>query len=841
LDIPAGTRLGRYEISSLLGKGGMGEVYLAYDTSLRRQVAIKLLPAGVTQDKGRLSRFKREAHAASGLNHPNILTIYEIGRQDEQHFIATEYIEGESLRELMTRKSIDLREVLDVTSQVASALSAAHQAGIVHRDIKPENIMLRRDGFVKVLDFGLAKSADETDSVKQGVVDREALTQTALVNTEPGVVMGTVSYMSPEQARGMQVDARTDIWSLGVVLYEMIAKRLPFDGPTSSDKIAAILKTEPPLLKQYAPEIPAELERIVSKALEKNPEARYQGIKDFALDLRSLKQRLEFEAELERTSSRERRISDASPGKSDSFAVTIQTAAVQTEPGREIGGTSSNVLEGIKRNKRAALIVMALLVAIGAGTFLAYSRYFAQTGRKNIRSIAVLPFVNASNNPDAEYLSDGVSESLINNLSQLPGVKVIARSSSFRYKGKDVEPQEIGRALGVAAILTGRVAQLGDDLIIQADLVDTSDGSQIWGAQYKRKLVDILNVQQNIATQISDRLRIELTPDEHKRATKTYTENTEAYQLYLRGRFYWNQRSPEGLKKALDYFRQATDKDPLYAPAYSGMADVYLTLFDYDLLSFEETSANARAAAAKALQIDDQLAEAHNSIAHLNLHDWKWDEAEAEFKRAIDLDKGYASAYHWYSLCLTAMGRSEEAVTTMRKAQELDPLSLRINGDLGMAMFAARQYPEAIEQERKTLELDPNFRGAYWIRGMAYEQQGLLTEAIQQFEEALKRSPGNPNYLAAIGHAYGVAGKRTEALRVLDEMHKKAEQGPVSPFFFALVYAGLNDKESALQWLQKAYEQRSGSIRYLKMEPRLDNIRSDPRFVDLMRRVGLAS
>jgi TolB-like protein/Tfp pilus assembly protein PilF len=554
---------------------------------------------------------------------------------------------------------------------------------------------------------------------------------------------------------------------------------------------------------------------------------------------------LEFEAELERTSSSERGTSEASQGEAGGLAAgTTQRAAAQTGGASDIHATSNveYVVRGIKGHKRAALLVLAtLLTATVAVTFLAYSRYFAESSKTGIRSIAILPFVNASNNPDAEYLSDGVSESLINSLSQLPGVKVIARSSSFKYKGKDAEPQEVGRALGVAAILTGRVAQRGEDLIIQADLVDTSDGSQIWGEQYKRRLVDILHVQQDIATQISTRLKIELTPDQQRRATRSYTENTEAYHLYLRGRFYWNQRSPEGLQKALDYFRQATEKDPLYAPAYSGMADVYLTFFDYELLSFEETSAKARAAASKALQIDEKLGEAHNSLAHLNLHDWKWADAETEFKRAIELDPGYASAYHWYSLCLTAMGRSDEAVKTMQRAQELDPLSLRISADLGMAMFAARQYTEAIEQERKTLELDPNFRTAFWIRGMAYEQKGLFAEAIQQFQEALKRSPGNPNYLAAMGHAYGVAGSRAEALSVLEQLKERSKKDPVSPFFFALVYTGLGEKEMALQWLEKAYEQRSGSIRYLKVEPRLDSIRSDPRFADLMRRVGLES
>lgn len=628
------------------------------------------------------------------------------------------------------------------------------------------------------------------------------------------------------------------------MIYEMAAGRQPFEGGTASDIIAAILKTEPRLLTKYAPEIPAELDRIVTKALRKYPEERYQVVKDLAQDLQSLRRRLEFEAELERTTSPDKKTSEAGQGETeDPVTGTTQMAPAQTGGASDIR-TMSNleyVAGTIKQHKRAALLVLGTLLAVTvAVTFLAYSRYFAESSKTGFRSIAVLPFVNASNNPDAEYLSDGVSESLINSLSQLSGVKVIARTSSFKYKGKDLEPKQVGRALGVAAILTGKVAQRGEDLIIQVDLVDTSDGSQIWGEQYKRRLADILHIQQDIATQISTRLKVELTPDEQRRATKSYTENTEAYQLYLRGRFYWNQRNPEGLKKALDYFRQATEKDPLYAPAYSGMADVYVTFFDYELLPFEETSSKGRAAAAKALQIDDRLGEAHNSLAHLNLHDWKWADAEIEFKRAIDLDPGYASAYHWYSLCLTAMGRSDEAVKTMQRAQELDPLSVRINADLGMAMFAARRYTEAIDQERKTLELDPNSRTAFWIRGMAYEQNGQFAEAIQHFQEALKRSPGNPNFLASMGYAYGVAGKRAEALDVLEQLKAVSKQKAVSPFFFALVYTGLGEKESALQWLEKAYEQRSGSIRYLKVEPRLDSIRSDPKFADLMRRVGLA-
>src|SRR5256714_4081778 len=532
-------RLGRYEIRSLLGRGGMGEVYLAQATNLRRLVAIKLLPAAFTQNKERLHRFEREAFAASSLNHPNILTVHEIGAQDDKHFIATEYVEGESLRRRMARAPVELREALDVAIQIASALSAAHEAGIMHRDIKPENIMLRRDGFVKVLDFGLAKLADEK-AARRVETDMEATTR-ALVNTAPGVLVGTPCYMSPEQARDLEADARTDIWSLGVVLYEMVAGRLPFQGETTTDVLATILHREPPSLLLYRQGMPEELERIVEKALTKEREERYQTAKDLGVDLKRLKQRLELEAELERSTTPEEEARAASAraatgGSRPSVTGATQAVAAQTAGG-DIHTTSSAeyIATEIKRHKRVALLVLSVLVAAIAG--LAYF-YFVRGGKVAINSVAVLPFVNVTKDPDAEYLSDGISESLINNLSQLPQLKVIARSSAFKYKGKEVDPEEVAKALGVQAIVMGRVVQRGDDLQISVELVNARNKTQMWGEQYNRKAADLQAVQAEIARTIAEKLRVRLTGAQEQQVTKHATENPEAYQLFLNGEFF---------------------------------------------------------------------------------------------------------------------------------------------------------------------------------------------------------------------------------------------------------------------------------------------------------------
>src|SRR5687767_7930116 len=492
MHLAPGTRLGRYDVRSLLGAGGMGEVYLAHDSSLRRNVAIKVLPGDAARDRERLRRFEQEAHAASSLNHPNILTIHEIGVHEGTPFVATELVEGESLRQRMNRERLELREVVDIGIQVASALGAAHAAGIVHRDIKPENIMIRKDGIVKVLDFGLAKL------IASG--RREDAETATAANTQPGEVLGTIQYMSPEQARGLQTDARTDIWSLGVVLYELLAGRSTFEGRSSSDVIASILKTEPRPVTAYVRDAPPELGRIVTKALQKDRGERYQDVQDLALDLKSLQRGLDFDAALTRHSSEHPEL---------------------------------NVAARARHGRRRAAILAAAAVAAAALVYTIYAGFPVQLAGKNIDSVAVLPFTNESGDPDHEYLSDGISETLINNLSGLSDVKVIARSSSFEYKGKSVDLQQVARALGVQAIVTGRVAQRGDNLVIAVELVDTRDRTQMWGEQYNRKATDLLQVQADISDDVAEKLRRRLSTADRERLTRSETTNPQAYELAL--------------------------------------------------------------------------------------------------------------------------------------------------------------------------------------------------------------------------------------------------------------------------------------------------------------------
>ncbi|PYS61265.1 MAG: hypothetical protein DMF74_16725 [Acidobacteria bacterium] len=568
MTLTAGTKLGRYEIRSQLGEGGMGEVYLAQDTKLDRRVALKVLPAEVAANHDRMRRFMQEAKAASALNHPNIITIHEIEQIDSVNFIATEFIDGETLRQRLRKAPVKLGEMLDVAAQIASALSAAHAAGIVHRDVKPENIMLRRDGIVKVLDFGLAKL---TERLPPDSVDTEAATE-ALVQTEPGVVMGTVAYMSPEQARGMAVDARTDIFSLGIVLYEMVAGCLPFAGSTSSEVLAAILsEKDPQPLARYSREVPAELERLVMKTLAKDRDERYQTAKDLLIDLKGLKQKLVVDAAIERSAPPQLAGGGEAKPTDGRVVSTAPGAAAQTEvAGAPTNSSAEYIISEIKRHKRSLTVALAvlLLAAVGFGYWFSARRASNAT---QIESIAVLPFVNASGNSDVEYLSDGLTESLITSLSQLPKLSVRGRSSVFRYKGKDAPAQQVGKELNVQAILNGRVVQRGNDLTLHIELVDVDTETALWSGDYNRSMTNLVSLPSEIARDVSQKLRVRLSSADEQKVAKNFTANTEAYQLYLKGRFYWNKRTTEGYKKAIEHFEQAIDKDPSYALAYAGL------------------------------------------------------------------------------------------------------------------------------------------------------------------------------------------------------------------------------------------------------------------------------
>ena len=635
MTIAIGTRLGRYEIRSLLGAGGMGEVYLAQDTKLDRKVALKVLPADVAADRNRMSRFVQEAKAASALNHPDIITIYEIEQIDSVHFIATEFIDGVTLRDRLRKASMKLGEALDVATQIASALAAAHTAGIVHRDIKPENVMLRRDGIVKVLDFGLAKLTAQA-------VEASAATEAAtpgLINTEPGVVMGTAIYMSPEQARGLYVDARTDIFSLGVVIYEMLAGRSPFQGSNTNEILASILSdNDPPPLARYSTDVPVELERIVSKALRKDRDERYQTIKDLLLDLQSLKQEAEFERKLERSA----------PPKSKSRVETGEPRGADTVMGSAAPSTLSErgLTSAITLNQPSAVVAVAalLIIASAVGAYF----YFAGARGGVIDSIAVLPFQNTSADTDTEYLAVGLAESLIYRLSQLPNLRVSPTSSVFPYKGKDTDPQVIARTLGVDSVMTGRITQRGDNLTISINLVDARHNKSLWGEQYERKMSELLATQREITTEIANKLQVRLSGDE-KGLTKRYTDNNEAYQLYLKGRYHYAKRTKEDILKGIEYFQQAIKLDPDFALAYAMIAESYVSLPAYAYLSSKEAIPQAKSAAKRAIEIDPTLAEGHTSLAQsLAAYDWNWAEAEREFKRAIDLAPNGAAAHYRY-------------------------------------------------------------------------------------------------------------------------------------------------------------------------------------------------
>ena len=820
-----GTTVGRYEIRSQIGAGGMGEVFLARDTQLGRTVALKILPDAVAADQTRLQRFVQEAKSASALNHPNILTVYEIGQAAAVHFIATEFVEGKTLRQHLSNGPMSLIEILDICVQLTSALSAAHEANIIHRDVKPENIMIRRDGIVKVLDFGLAKLA----APEPAAVNPEALTR-AIIKTDPGTVVGTASYMSPEQARGIPVDLRTDIFSAGVVLYEMVAGCLPFTGSTSSEVMASILsEKQPQPLARYSREVPTELERVASKALRKNRDERYQTIKDFLLDLKSLKQELEFAAKLERSPSPE--ISEASDAAEVTATDYPSDRAVRT-------AIPHGITTPLKTRRTTWLTLTALVVVVASALFFGYSRYAGRANGSTIRSIAVLPFANANGNPDTEYLSDGISESLINSLSKLPGVKVIARSSSFRYKGKEADPQEVARALGVEAILTGRVVHRGDNLMISAELVNASDKTQVWGDQYNRKLADILTVQDEIARRISETLRLRLSGEQQQRLTKRYSDNVEAYQDYLKGRFYSAKSTESGLKKSIEYFNQAIEKDPNYALAWAGLANGYWE--DSDIhISPHDAMPKAKQAALKALAIDDSLAEGHCALAiEMTAYDWDWANAEKEFKRAIELNPDYPTAHAQYGWYLSLMGRPEEAISELKRATELDPLSTTSNGILGLAYGWAQRNDEAVAQLQKTLELDPESWLTMTYLGWVHIGEGKFAEAITVLQRA-RQIDDNQYVLGALGESYALSGNRTEALKVIEELKQRSKQRYVSPYCVAMIYAGLADKDQAFEWLNKAYEARSEHLTWLKVDARMNPLRSDPRFAEMMRRVGL--
>jgi serine/threonine protein kinase/Tfp pilus assembly protein PilF len=766
LTLTVGTKLGRYEIRSQLGAGGMGEVYLAQDTKLDRRVALKILPQELAVDQDKMSRFVREAKSASALNHPNIITIHEIGEISGTHYIATEYIEGETLKTRLKRESLSLRSTLEIALQVASALEAAHRAGIVHRDIKPDNVMVRQDGIVKVLDFGLVKLS----ATDRSEVDREG--ETKLQLTRVGLIMGTAAYMSPEQARGQETDARTDIWSFGCVLYEMLTQQQPFQGETMTDVLANIIYREPASILLYRRDTPAELERIVTKAVWKNKDERYQSARELFNDLQQLQTRLLVEAELIRSGE----------GKS--------SAQIPSTP--------------------------------------------------FVNSIAVLPFANLSAEKDNEYFSEGLTEEIIMNLSKLPVLKVIARGSTARYVKEGKTHKQTATDLGVQYLLEGSVRRQSKNLRITAQLIDALRDVYVWAETYRGTMEDIFDIQEKVAAEIVQALQLRLSPDEKQILKHRFTENTLAYQLYLQGRFFWNKRSEEGLKTAIRYFEQAIEKDPQYALAWAGIADSYNLLGEYGNIPRKELYPKAEAAVKKALEIDNRLAEVHTSLASLlMLTKWDWVNSEKEFKLALELNPNYATAHHWYSQWFLCMGRLEESLRMISRAAELDPVSQAILKDQGLTLYYNRQYDSAIEMARKTLELDPNYAAAHRLLSLAYQGKALFDKAIAENQNWGKLTGNKVETAVALAQLYAVSGQREDATKLIEVLEKDKLVIDQAYRGLALVYAGLGENDIAFQWLEKSYERHEESILSLKVDPKLDPLRSDPRFLALLKKIGI--
>ena len=783
--LAAGTRFGPYEILSPLGVGGMGEVYKARDTRLDRTVALKILPS---TDDDRRQRFAREAKAIAALSHPNICTLHDVGHQDGTDFLVVEYLEGETLADRLKAGPLELPVLLDLAVQIADALDAAHAARIFHRDLKPHNIIVTRRGQAKVLDFGLAKTgaaaADERSDVAT-LLDRGL--------TSPGTTLGTIAYMAPEQARGDDTDHRADLFSFGAVLYEMATGQPAFPGHAQAVIFDAILNKTPIPPRTLNPRIPPVLDDIIHRALEKDPDRRYQTAADLRADL----------------------------------------AAVREEPSRRPIPPRA----GFSVRRRVSLAGAAgvvLLIALGA---TAWRRSVLRPDDGPIDSIAVLPFVNASGTSDADYLSDGIADTLTNDLTRIHGLRVVPRTLAARYKNQNVDPHEAGVTLNARAVVTGRVTQRGDRLTVQAELIDVAGVAQLWGEQFDRPLADVLTVQADISRAIADNLRLRLTREDEQGLAAGAPKDAVAYQLYLKGRHETARRTREGYAAAAQFFDQAIAHDASYARAYAGLADVYLWQAYWGYVPAADTYRKATAAANQAVALDDRTADAHASLGWLNLYyKWNWPESAREYERALSLDQTNAAIRAWYGESLSVRGRHDEAIAEVRRAVALDPLSLQHTTSLGFVLTNARRFDESIEVLKGAVEKGGDATLAQLDLARAYRFTGNDDLAITLSRQMVDRGdPLGPAFLAA---SYARAGRRADALAILRPLEDAARRSHQRNYLIAVVHAALGDRDPAILWLERAYAEHDTFLPWCYVDPEFDKLRGDPRFADLVRRIG---